>query len=434
MDIDQLYHIFKECTNICTDTRQIAEACLFWGLKGENHDGAEFCEEALSKGARYALRQSDEPSTNQRIIHVTDSLKSLQELARYHRNKFGIPILAITGSNGKTTTKELINCVLSANYKTHCTKGNFNNHIGVPLTLLSMPSDTEVAVIEMGANHQGEIMELCRIAEPTCGLITNIGKAHLEGFGGVEGVKKGKSELFQFLNTNGGLMFVNADEPEILEVADKFQKKIIFKRGFDQPIEYFSSHVDVESEDVFLNVSFNSTGYGRITIKTHLIGTYNFNNLMASIVVGQYFKVPDELIKRSLENYIPTNNRSQIVEFADHKIVLDAYNANPSSMVQALSNFKKLPDTKKIVILGDMFELGEYSSREHQEIADFATDGSFQLVVLIGGEFLRTEVRDDVLRFTDVNEALIWYKSLKKENTSILIKGSRGMKLERLVS
>lgn len=434
MNTELLYSIFRQCTNISTDTRHITKDCLFWGLKGPNFDGGDFCEEAIKSGAKFAVRQSSLPSQSQQIIHVDDSLSALQLLATFHRRRFGIPVLAITGSNGKTTTKELVSAVLSAHYKTHSTKGNFNNHIGVPLTLLEMKEDTEIAVIEMGANHQGEIMQLSAIAEPTCGLITNIGKAHLEGFGGLEGVKIAKSELFTFLDKNGGVIFVNMDEPELAEVSVRFSKKILYKRGFIQDPEFFNSHVDIESNDSFLSVSFNSSVYGRVTVNTHLMGDYNFNNIMTAIVVGQYFKVPDLLIKSAIENYIPANNRSQLIQSEGYSIILDAYNANPSSMSQAILNFKNQPADKKIMILGDMFELGEFSFAEHQKIAELAFGIKPDQLVLVGTEFNKTEVSGEVLKFTDIEKLKNWYHSLDKSDSLILIKGSRGMRLESILN
>ncbi len=433
MNTEELYSIFKVCAQISTDTRKISQDCLFWGLKGQSFDGGNFCEQALQAGAKYAIRQSELPSESENIIHVTDSLLALQDLARFHRRKFGIPILAITGSNGKTTTKELISNVLSAHYKTHSTTGNFNNHIGVPLTLLAMPEDTEIAVIEMGANHQGEIMELSKITEPTCGLITNIGLAHLEGFGGVEGVKKGKSELYKYLADNDGLIFVNMDEPELAEISEGFNKKILYKRGFEQSREFFSSHVEIESSEGFLNVSFNSTVYGRITVASHLVGEYNFNNIMTAIVIGQYFKVPDLLIKQAIENYFPSNNRSQYIKMEGYNVILDAYNANPSSMAQAILNIKSQGANRKIIILGDMFELGEFSFDEHQRIAKLALDTNPNQLVLVGEEFEKIKVPEIVLKFVDAEKLKIWYTNLDKSNSSILIKGSRGMKLESIL-
>lgn len=429
-----IYKRFLECDSLSTDTRSIVPGCMFWGLKGETFDGGEFCEQAIENGARYAVRQAEGISANPQIIHVADSLFALQELARHHRRSFGIPVMAVTGTNGKTTTKELLNAVFAAHYKTHCTKGNLNNHIGVPLTLLAMKQDVDIAIIEMGANHVGEINQLCTIAEPTCGLITNIGKAHLEGFGSLEGVKRAKSELYQYLDSVGGVIFVNMDEAELVESSMPYRRKIPYQKGVVQPAENFPSWVDLESGNGFLEVSFRSTDYGRINVQTQIVGEYNFNNIMTAIVVGQYFKVPDQQIKSSLENFIPANNRSQIIQRDNYKILLDAYNANPSSMTQALNNFTKIHAQRKIVILGDMFELGEYSRAEHQSIADLVSASDFEASVLVGKEFAKTRTDQHVLKFTEISDLKQWFDNLEKDEATILIKGSRGMKLETLLA
>ena len=434
ISIEALYACFTKSSGVCTDTRKITQKCFFWGLKGENFDGGNFCEQALIEGASFALRESDDVSNTSNIFHVKDSLKTLQNLANYHRHQFGIPILAITGSNGKTTTKELLRDVLATHYKTHATKGNFNNHIGVPLTLLEMPIDTEIAIIEMGANHQGEIAALCEIVEPTCGLITNIGKAHLEGFGGIEGVIKGKSELYHFLQSHNCLSFVNVDEPALNELSKGLSKKILYKRVGTDSGNYFMSEVDLEEEFPFLSISFNSVRYGRTMVQSHLIGLYNFNNLMTAVVVGQYFKVADESIKRALENYIPSNNRSQIIKKEDFEIILDAYNANPSSMSKAITNFIEMKAKRKILIMGEMLELGQYSVEEHQKILDLAVSGSFEWIALIGAGFSNLHNANNVLKFNNIAELKAWFDALNKHDALILLKASRGSKLEQLVS
>lgn len=433
ISIEALYTSFVRSSGVCTDTRKIIPNCFFWGLKGENFDGGSFCEQSILAGASFALRESDEVSNTPNIFHVKDSLKTLQKLANYHRRQFGIPVLAITGSNGKTTTKELLRDVLATHYKTHATKGNFNNHIGVPLTLLEMPMDTEIAVIEMGANHQGEIAALCQIAEPTCGLITNIGKAHLEGFGGIEGVIKGKSELYHFLQLHNGLSFINIDEPALNELSKNLSKKILYKKASNDSGKYFMSEVDLEGEFPFLSISFNSVHYGRSMIQTHLLGLYNFNNLMTSVVVGQYFKVADESIKRALENYIPSNNRSQIIKKEDYEIILDAYNANPSSMTEAIKNFMGMNAKRKILVMGEMLELGQYSEEEHQKLLDLAVSGSFEWIALIGAAFSNLHNTYNILKFSNIAELKEWFDALNKHDAVILLKASRGSKLEQLV-
>lgn len=434
ISIETLYTFFAQSSGVCIDTRKISENSFFWGLKGENFDGGSFCEQAIQLGASFALRESAEVSTMPNIFHVKDSLKTLQQLANYHRQKFGIPVLAITGSNGKTTTKELVRDVLASHYKTHATKGNYNNHIGVPLTLLEMPMDTEIAVIEMGANHQGEIAALCEIAAPTCGLITNIGKAHLEGFGGIEGVIKGKSELYQFLESHNGLSFVNMDEPALNKLSQNLSKKILYRKAGSDSGTYFMSEVDLEEEFPFLSISFNSVHYGRSIINTHLLGLYNFNNIMTSVVIGQYFKVPDKSIKLALENYIPSNNRSQIIKNEDCEIILDAYNANPSSMAEAITNFIGMKAERKILVMGEMLELGQYSEEEHQKMLDLAVSGRFEWIALVGAGFSNQNNANNVLKFNNITELKEWFDALDKHDALILLKASRGSKLEQLVS
>ncbi len=434
MQLTDLYEFFKRSSGICTDNRHINKDCIFWGIKGANFDGGEFAVDALAKGALLAIRESDQPSDNSNIVNTNDSLLLLQQLANYHRRQFDIPILAITGTNGKTTTKELVNSVLSTKYKTHYTKGNFNNHIGVPLTLLEMAAETEIAVIEMGANSIGEISILCNIAEPNCGLITNIGKAHLAGFGGVEGVKRAKSELYHYLDQTRGLIFVNIDEPELLELSANIEKKILY--GSKTSEEYYQNITMVEMEMVFplLQVSFDSKDYGRVVVNTNLIGEYNFNNVMTAIIIGQYYKIPDLKIKEGLENYIPGNNRSQLITRSSNTIILDAYNANPSSMLKALENINVVNAAKKVVILGDMFELGEVSAEEHQAVVNKCIEFNIDIAVFVGSDFSKTKLPDHYLAFESTEQAKDWFSTQIFENAYILIKGSRGMKMESILS
>lgn len=434
MQLEELYSIFIKSTGVCIDTRQITKDCIFWGLPGSNTDGGQFAEMSLVKGALLAVRQSTSPSENPRIIHSENALLFLQELASYHRKQFDIPVIAITGTNGKTTTKELVSTVLASHYKTHATKGNFNNHLGVPLTLLEMKTDTEIAVIEMGANSIGEIAELCEIAKPTCGLITNIGKAHLEGFGSVEGIKKAKSELYKYLEKTRGWIFINTDEKELVELSRNIQKKIEYGSSDLNHLFQFSSEVKLESIDPFLVVSFNSTDYGRIMVNTKLIGSYNFPNIMSAIVIGQYFKVPDLRIKEALENYIPSNNRSQIIKKDSNTIILDAYNANPSSMQKAIENLKMMGGENKLAILGDMFELGSTSIAEHQQIVKECINSKIGKAVFVGQEFSKTMIPDNYISFTTIDETKDWFSQQSFHDTTILIKGSRGMKMESLLN
>ncbi|HMG14889.1 MAG TPA: UDP-N-acetylmuramoyl-tripeptide--D-alanyl-D-alanine ligase [Saprospiraceae bacterium] len=433
MQLKDLYDIFIASSGICTDNRHIRKDCIFWGLKGDNFDGGMFAEDALEKGAILAVRESNHISNNNRLIHTSNSLLLLQQLANHHRKQFEIPVLAITGTNGKTTTKELVNSVLSTQYNTHYTKGNFNNHIGVPLTLLEMSTDTEIAVIEMGANSIGEIQLLCNIAEPTCGLITNIGKAHLAGFGGIEGVKIAKAELYQYLDQTRGLIFVNIDEPELVELSAALEKKILYGSN---AVETFQnvSRVELDTLEPFLQVSFDSKDYGRVVVNTKLLGKYNFNNVMTAIVIGHYFKVPDLKIKEGLENYIPGNNRSQLITKSTNTIILDAYNANPSSMLKALENLSMIKSEMKVAILGDMFELGEVSALEHQEIVDLCLSFHIDLAVFVGSHFHKTILPKHYLSFENTEQVKKWYLNQTFNNACILIKGSRGMKMESILN
>ncbi|SNR62586.1 UDP-N-acetylmuramoyl-tripeptide--D-alanyl-D-alanine ligase [Lutibacter flavus] len=416
MKIEQLYTLFKQNYLVDTDTRKIRNGSLFFALKGDNFNGNKFAKEALSKGARFAIIDEEIYNTEPNTILVKDVLTTLQKLANYNRRQLNIPIISLTGSNGKTTTKELINAVLSKKYKTTATFGNLNNEIGVPLTLLSMTPKTEIGIVEMGANHLKEIELLCTITEPNYGLITNFGKAHLEGFGGFEGVIKGKSELYQFLRNNHGKAFINSD--------DELQLKQSI--GIDS-IEFNRNKIKFIDANPFVSVEFNKT-----QISSNLIGKYNYSNIAAAIAIGNYFKVSEEHIKTAIETYIPTNNRSQIIEKGDLKIILDAYNANPSSMQAALENFNQLKDKNKIVFLGDMFELGNTSAIEHQKIAELATSFNFDNVFLIGKAFSTTSVKNAFI-YSNFEDFKSSNKNLILNNSTILIKGSRGMALERIL-
>ncbi len=423
LEIEQLHELFLQCYSVCTDTRNLKKDDLFFALKGENFNGNAYAEEALKNGAKYAvIDEASYNNTSPSTILVDNVLETLQELASYHRTHLNIPIIALTGSNGKTTTKELINTTLSQKYKTTATIGNLNNHIGVPLTLLSMTSNTQIGIVEMGANHQKEIEFLCRITKPDYGYITNFGKAHLEGFGGVEGVIKGKSEMYDFLTSNNKMIFVNGDDPIQLEKT-KNSNRVIF--GKNDP--NFDINIDFTEALPFVKSKYNG-----LEIKSRLIGDYNFNNIAAAIAIGNYFKVDDNNIKAAIENYTPTNNRSQIIEKGTNHIILDAYNANPTSMRAALLNFEKQPGSRKIALIGDMFELGKSARKEHQNITDLATSLNIDQTVLIGENFFKTQTKSNTTKqFKDFNDFKDWFDGLKIENTSILIKGSRGMALER---
>ncbi|SDE92130.1 UDP-N-acetylmuramoyl-tripeptide--D-alanyl-D-alanine ligase [Pricia antarctica] len=422
MEIEKLHQRFLAHPRVCTDTRKISKDSIFFALKGDNFNGNTYAAEALRKGAAFAVVDEDEYAISDNYILVNDTLGALQQLATFHRNFRTAKVIALTGSNGKTTTKELINAVLSKKYRTIATVGNLNNHIGVPLTLLTITKDTEIAIVEMGANHQKEIESLCKIARPDFGYITNFGKAHLEGFGGEEGVIKGKSELYDFLMANDKSIFMNADD------SIQFQKlgDHIKKFGFSAEKKEFY-RISFASANPFVKINVEDQ-----TITSQLIGSYNFTNCAAAIVMGKYFNVPLSDIKKAIEGYVPKNNRSQLLEKNGHRIILDAYNANPTSMVAALENFDGVDAVPKIAFLGDMFELGATAAIEHQAIADLAASMHLKDVFLIGGNFNQT---DSELKSFDTFEAFSKHLTANpiEERSTVLIKGSRGMALERIL-
>ncbi|MGB5435945.1 MAG: UDP-N-acetylmuramoyl-tripeptide--D-alanyl-D-alanine ligase [Maribacter sp.] len=422
MRIAQLHKIFLQNPMVCTDTRKITPNCIFFALKGDNFNGNDYAEEALKKGASYAILDEGKYPVSDTMILVDDVLETLQKLATYHRNHCDAKIIALTGSNGKTTTKELINAVLSQKYKTIATKGNLNNHIGVPLTLLSITKDTEIAIVEMGANHLKEIEFLCTIVQPDFGYITNFGKAHLEGFGGVEGVIKGKSELYDYLTDHNGQIFLNADDPIQYEKLGSYIKKY----GFTGHKKEFYT-IEFLGAAPYVSLRVEGT-----TIQSQLIGSYNFTNCSAAVLMGKYFNVPIAAIKTAIESYVPQNNRSQIIEKNGKQIILDAYNANPSSMKVALENFSHLQGESKIAILGDMFELGESSPIEHQHIADLSASLDLDGAFLVGQNFYKTDTA--FRKFKSYDELASNFKEIAlPRNCKLLIKGSRGMALERLL-
>lgn len=423
MSIAELYKKFKASNGISTDTRKINEGVMFFALKGDKFNANSFAQEALSKGAKYVVIDEAEYATDERCILVGDVLYTLQKLANYHRQQLSIPFVGMTGSNGKTTSKELVAAVLSKKFKTYYTKGNLNNHIGVPLTLLGIDESYEIAVVEMGANHQGEIRDLCSICEPTHGFITNVGKAHLEGFGGVEGVKKGKGELYDFLAKSGGTVFVNAKSTALLEMSAQ--------RKFKERHDYLSDDEVVMLQDSPV-VIFSANG---TQFETHLPGSYNFENIAAALAIGKYFGVSAELANEAVSEYNPDNNRSQIVEKGTNSILLDAYNANPSSMSASIQNFINLKtDKKKVVILGDMFELGEEGPAEHRLIGELVAKGNFDLVVLFGELMTNAlEFLPNAFYFSDKFSLHNWLIDKQLTESYILIKGSRGVSLETVV-
>ena len=425
MDILNIHKLFLKCNSVSIDTRKIESNSFFVAIKGENFDANTFAKEALEKGASYVIIDNKDYFIDQRTILVENSLVALQELAKFHRHYLKLPIIALTGSNGKTTTKELINVVLSKKFKTKATVGNLNNHIGVPLTLLSFDNTTEMGIVEMGANHKKEIEFLCELAQPDYGYITNFGKAHLEGFGGVEGVIEGKSEMYKYLSENNKLAFINLEDPIQVE-----RSKQINSYSFGLKRKEADVKIDSITANPFVTISFSE-----LSIKTHLIGLYNSNNINAALTIGKYFGVEDIAIKEALESYIPENNRSQLLSKGTNQIILDAYNANPSSMAVAIANFLQLDNLNKVMILGDMFELGKESRDEHKIIVDSVLNAKAVSCHFIGKEFYANRSDKNSFHFYESFESFSDYlKDIKIENSSILIKGSRGMALERVLN
>ncbi len=421
MQIEELYALYRQHPSVETDTRKLKPGAIFFALKGSHFNGNSFAVQAIEKGATFAIIDEKEFDIPGKTILVENVLATLQELAKYHRLRFSIPVIAITGSNGKTTTKELIHAVLSSSFKTYTTESNLNNHIGIPLTLLRIKEDAEIAVIEMGANHLNEIASYCRYTLPTHGLITNCGKAHLEGFGSIEGVRKAKGELFDHLRNSGGVAFVMWDYDYLQEMS----------KGIPHIVKYGTRDADIEGKAVnnetFLEVNIRRGAHTGI-IKTKLVGDYNLPNVLSAVAIGKYFNVPDPKIKTAIENYLPSNSRSQLVKRGSNTIILDAYNANPSSMGPAIENFAGLRAANKILILGAMAELGAESVQEHQAIVDLIKLYQWKQVVLMGGDFLK--IKHPFLSFENAAKARDWFREQHFENTHILIKGSRSMQME----
>jgi UDP-N-acetylmuramoyl-tripeptide--D-alanyl-D-alanine ligase len=425
MSIKQLYDIYKQYPSVQTDTRKLKAGDIFFALKGDNFNGNSFAQKAIDAGAAYAVIDEAGFEIPGKTILVDNVLTSLQQLAKNHREQFNIPFLAITGSNGKTTTKELIHAVLSSSLKTYTTDGNLNNHIGVPLTILKIKQDAEIAVIEMGANHLGEIASYCKYALPTHGLITNCGKAHLEGFGGIEGVRKGKGELFDHLRANNGTAFVMWDYEYLQDMSN----------GISTIIKYGTTNAAVEGRvaksEPYLAVEIIK-GVNTGTIQTQLVGDYNFPNILAAVTVGRHFGITDDKIKTAIENYSPSNSRSQLIEKGTNKIILDAYNANPSSMKLAIENFAKLNTDNKVLLLGAMAELGEDSLEEHKNIVAQLQKTNWKEVILVGGDFLK--FNHPYTSFENALKAKDWLQQQHFENTYILIKGSRSTQMEKVIN
>jgi UDP-N-acetylmuramoyl-tripeptide--D-alanyl-D-alanine ligase len=426
--IEALYSIYTAHTSVVTDTRKLQQGDLYFALKGPNFNGNHFALAALEAGAAYAIVDeaiADSNEYNDRIIFVEDVLMTLQQLAKYHRQQFDIPFIAITGSNGKTTTKELVYTVLASHFKTYTTQGNLNNHIGVPLTLLSIPKVAEMAVIEMGANHQKEIASYCAYTLPTHGMITNCGKAHLEGFGGVEGVKKGKGELFDFLRAHNGTVFLMQDFDYLVQMA----------LGIQHSIGYGKEQGEIQGNAIdhngMLTVQIKK-GIDIDSIQTHLVGNFNLPNVLAAVTIGQFFEVPNEKIKAAIENYEPTNSRSQLVQWQNNEVILDAYNANPSSMKLAVENFAKINKANKVVCIGGMRELGVDTLMEHQMLIDQLKQNNWSEVLLVGSEF--KNCNHNYHYFDTVQAAKAWFESKQFSGNTILIKGSRGIQMEQLIA
>jgi UDP-N-acetylmuramoyl-tripeptide--D-alanyl-D-alanine ligase len=431
MTTEELYHIYKKHPSVQTDTRKLKPGDIFFALKGDQFNGNAFARQAINEGAVYAIIDEKEFEIAGKTILVDHVLTALQQLAGYHRKQFNtlptgrqVPFLAITGSNGKTTTKELIHAVLSSTFKTCTTEGNLNNQIGIPLTLLKINPDAEIAVIEMGANHQKEIASYCSYTLPTYGIITNCGKAHLEGFGSEEGVKKGKGELFDHLRVNNGTAFVMWDYDYLRDMS----------KGISSIFKYGTAGADIEGHlkksEPFLEVAIDK-GIKISSIKTRLVGHYNLPNILAAVAVGKYFSVPDDKIKTAIETYSPSNSRSQLLAIGTNTIILDAYNANPSSMKLAIENFENLTAQNKVVMLGGMAELGNESLHEHKALVDLLRKLELKNVVLVGGDFLKFD--HPFIKFNNADQAKEWLQQQHFENTHILIKGSRSIQMEKVL-
>lgn len=422
MNIQDIHNLFLQCKSVSIDTRKIEAESMFFAIKGENFDANTFAKQALDLGASFVVIDNASYFIDERTILVQNSLETLQELAKFHRSYLNLPVIALTGSNGKTTTKELINVVLSKKFKTKATVGNLNNHIGVPLTLLSFTKDTEIGIVEMGANHKKEIEFLCEIAQPDYGYITNFGKAHLEGFGGVEGVIQGKSEMYKYLAENNKIAFINLEDPIQVEKSKE--------------IKHFTFGVNKAEADVRISTieanPFVVINYDAFGVNSNLIGLYNANNINAAVAIGIYFKVENNAIKAAIESYTPDNNRSQLLKKGTNQIILDAYNANPSSMAVAIANFIQLDNPNKIMILGDMFELGTESSQEHKIIVDAVVSQDQSFCYLIGKDFYAHRIANNNVSFFETFDAFAQHlKTIEFTDNTILIKGSRGMALER---
>ena len=422
--MEKLFQLFYETSGISTDTRKIKKDSLYIALKGDNFDGNNFASQAIELGAKYAIVDNKDFTNESNIFHVEDSLIFLQKLSNYHRKKFNIPLIGITGSNGKTTSKELINAVLSTKYNVLCTEGNLNNHIGVPLTLLNLTEEHEIAIIEMGANKPKDIEELCLIAEPNYGIITNVGKAHLQGFLSFEGVIETKSELYSFIKNKNGKIVINGDDEILNNKANSFQlEKITY--GTLEENKIIGELIQLNP---FVELKWKSADYSSPIIQTNLVGKYNFLNFLAAITFGTIFKVENEKINEAISNYVPTNNRSQVQKTKENTLIIDCYNANPSSMHLALESFKEIEHPNKLAILGDMFELGLESDVEHKKIIDYCIENKIKFLTI--GDFFQ---KHNSSGYKNTQEAIDFINSRNIKNSLILLKGSRGIALEKII-
>ncbi len=426
MNIQKLHQLFLDSNGVCTDTRKISEGAIFFALKGDNFNGNKYAKEAIDKGCKYAVVDQEEFAVGDAFILVKDVLKTLQDLAAFHRNQFDIPVLGITGSNGKTTTKELIGAVLKKKYKVLVTEGNLNNHIGVPLTLLNLNASYQFAIIEMGANKLLDIKELVGIAQPTYGIITNIGSAHLEGFGSLLGVIKTKKELFDYLEENDGIIFYNNDDDVLNNILPPHIESI----GYGTQKGFVTGELIKLTPFVEFRWRFK-TSYTSPILRTKLVGKYNFINFLAAVCIGKYFKVDNDKICNALESYTPTNNRSQITQTENNTLIVDCYNANPTSMQSALESFTAIEHPNKIAVLGDMLELGAYSKEEHKKVVDYLNKNQIANF-LVGEEFNQLTTKNSST-FKTSNELVNYIKQNPIAQALVLLKGSRGIQLEKLI-
>ena len=423
MILEKIYGIFLDSKRVCIDTKKLEKGDIFFCLKGENNDGNKFSQEAINKGAMLVVSDNEKYRiNNKKQIFVKDSLKTLQLLSSFHRSKLNLKIIAITGSNGKTTSKDLTDIVLSSKFKVKKTFGNLNNHIGVPLTLLNFDSNTEIGIVEMGANHLGEINFLCEIAKPTHGVITNFGKAHLEGFGSVNGIIKAKKELYTYLLNNNGMILINNDDSNQKKIKDKPN---VYSYGTSDETDF---KFKKDNKSKFLKFNFNKKLF-----ETSLTGDYNYNNLFCAVSFGKYFGIDNNKIENAIKKFIPQNNRSQIIKYKSTNIFMDSYNANPTSMILSLKSFLKNNKNNRLIILGDMLELGRYSIDEHQKIVNFLSNIDIYKIILIGNFFLEVNSNKKFIKFATTDQAISYLNKEDFNNKNIFVKGSRSNKLEKIL-